>query len=178
MNIIFGWHKLWFYESCLSLTPLLGQKQNILLYLGNKLWSLVGREPITWRATKTHVIVTWLDWPELMYTGVHHLDRSQRWSISSALYETTAGSRELFLVRLLIKQWIVRRNNVWRWQQNFEKRNNNYTKVKQNNCCTLWLGSIVLYTLGGSALGFASGVISPPRVYKTQWTPSQRATIV
>ena len=70
--------------------------------------------------------VTW----KVMYTGVHHLDRSRRWSISSAVYETPAGSRELFPIRLLIKQWIVRRNNIWRWQQNFEKRNNSYMYTK------------------------------------------------
>ena len=58
----------------------------LLLYLGNKLWSLIGREPISWRSTKTHApwlrmrttpnaqlggLVTW----KVMYTaGVHHLD--------------------------------------------------------------------------------------------------------
>ena len=108
-----------------------------------------------------------------MFTGVHHLDRSHRWPISSTVRNT---GEELFLiwtVRLLIKPWLnyalLRLNNVWRCQQNFEKRNNNVTKVYQNNCCTLWLGSMgfvhprwqMVPSVANGTLGFALGAISP-----------------
>ena len=120
--------------------------RNIVL---STLWSFIGRESITWCDTnncyitvtncevlfvenKINHVMWYKDACSVLFTGgMHYLDRSHRWSISSALYETAAGSRkseELFLWTdcLLIKlsKGLLRCTNVWRRQQNFEKRDN------------------------------------------------------
>ena len=47
-----------------------------LLYLGNKLWSLIGQEPIMWRASKTHA--TWLDGAGNMQSDFQRFVRNNR----------------------------------------------------------------------------------------------------
>ena len=106
--------------------------------------------------------VTWV-----MLTAVHQLDRSHcgRFpALSTKRPQVRGNSEEWFLiwttVRLLIKLCILIVNNVWRWQHNFEKRNNQLLHP------VIW-GPWVLYTLRGKW---------HPR--RTPWTSSQHATIV
>ena len=51
--------------------------------------------------------------------------------------------------------------------------------INKTNCCTLWLGSICFVHPRGQMAPPASpiGYHFPPHVYKTSWTPSQRAIV-
>ena len=117
-------------------------------------------------------------------TGVQHLVRSHRWLISSAVRNTRGFEwtcEELFLiwtVRLLSKPWLnyalLRLHNVWRWQQNFEKgKKQCYQGItKQLLHAVTGFNGLCTPAVANGTLGFASGAISPPRMYKTPWTPS------
>ena len=89
------------------------------LYFGNKLCSLIGRESIMWRATKMHVTwlrgrVTWKGCTPVCITLIV-TSVGQFPALCTKHPRVRGNSEEVFLVRLLIKQWIglLRRNNVW-----------------------------------------------------------------
>ena len=87
------------------------------MYLGNKLWCLIGREPITYRATNTHV--PWL-------SDVQRC--TLPWSFPPLVdFQRLVRNNRGF--EGIVKNLFKLCNNVWGWQQNFEKRNNNVTKV-------------------------------------------------
>ena len=128
--------------------------QTFLLYLGNKLWSLIGPEPITCRATNTHV--PWL-------SDVHRC--TLPWSFPRLVdFQRLVRNNRGF--EGTMTNCFKLCNNVWGWQQNFMKRNNKlprYNKTSREN----------------GTLGFSSGAIFPLGCTKRHGAgPSQRAAIV
>ena len=124
-----------------------------------------------------------------MYTSVHHLDRSRCWSILSAVRNTRWVNQQvkncsLFepFVCLLNHDWTMHCSVLIKFEDDNRTLRRGITMLPRYNKTIVarcdW-GPWVLYTLGGKwhpRLRF--GCHFPPRVYKTQWIPSQHATIV